>query len=147
MSSDRGIAHGYRSGLEETIARQLEAAGIAVSFETHRVPYTVPESTHRYTPDFVLPNGIVVESKGIFSPEDRAKHLLVKAQHPDLDIRFVFSRSSAKLYKGSKTTLAQWAAANGYLCAQSRIPEAWLAEPPNPRALAALTSFLKKPAK
>lgn len=118
-----------------------------MAFETHRVPYTIPESTHRYTPDFVLPNGIVVESKGIFGPEDRAKHLLVKAQHPDLDIRFIFSRSSAKLYKGSKTTLAQWAAANGYLCAQGRIPEAWLAQPSNPRAIAAITAFLKEPKK
>ena len=147
MSSDRGIAHGYRSGLEETIARQLEAAGIPVSFETHRVPYMVPMTKHRYTPDFVLPNGIVVESKGIFSPEDRAKHILVKNQHPDLDIRFVFSRSSAKLYKGSKTTLAQWAEVNGFQFAQSRIPDAWLHESPNPRAIVAIAAFLKEPAK
>ncbi len=33
---------------------------------------------------------------------DRQKHLLVRDQHPELDIRFVFSRSAAKINKASK---------------------------------------------
>ena len=58
-----------------------------------------------YTPDFELPNGIIIESKGRFVAADRKKHLLVQKQHPELDIRFVFSNSKAKISKGSKTTL------------------------------------------
>ena len=35
-----------------------------------------------YTPDFVLPNGIIIETKGRFTVADRRKHLLIKKQHP-----------------------------------------------------------------
>jgi hypothetical protein len=57
-------------------------AGVTVSFEQHRIPYTQPEKARNYTPDFVLPNGIVIESKGLFTQEDRAKMVWVKDQHP-----------------------------------------------------------------
>ena len=33
-----------------------------------------------------LPNGVLVEVKGRWTPENRKKHLLVRAQHPELDI-------------------------------------------------------------
>lgn len=125
----RGIKHGYRSGLEKTIAAQLEAAGLEVKYESMRVGYTKPSSEHKYTPDFPLPNGIIIETKGIFSADDRAKHLLVKAQHPQLDIRFVFSRSKSPLYKGSPTTYAAWCEKHGFLYADKVIPQAWLNEP------------------
>jgi len=118
----------YRSGLEERIAKQLTEAGIESDYESLVIPYTKPESQHKYTADFQLPNGIIVESKGIFDAEDRKKHLLVKAQHPHLDIRFVFSSSKAKLYKGSPTTHAAWCEKNGFKYADKLIPPAWLAE-------------------
>lgn len=118
----------YRSGLEEKIAAQLEAAGIPVAFEQFKLKYVVPEREATYTPDFVLRNGIIVESKGIFDVEDRKKHLLIKEQHPELDIRFVFSSSRAKLYKGSKTTYAEWCEKNGFQFADKLIPVVWLKE-------------------
>jgi hypothetical protein len=65
-----------------------------------------PARIHRYRPDFTLPNGIIIEGKGIFEAADREKHLLLKEQRPDLDIRFVFSRSEAPIYPKSPTTLA-----------------------------------------
>jgi tetratricopeptide (TPR) repeat protein len=61
-----------------------------------------------YTPDFVLHNGIIIETKGMFTAADRRKHLAIKKQHPKLDIRFVFTNSKVKLYKGAKSTYAQW---------------------------------------
>ncbi len=61
-------------------------------------------------------------------PDDRAKHLLVKAQHPNLDLRFVFSRSKAPLYKGSPTTYAMWCDKHGFKYADKDVPDAWLKE-------------------
>lgn len=119
----------YRSGLEDNIAKQLEAKGLPVSFESHFLNYTKPETHHKYTPDFILPNGIIIESKGLFDVEDRKKHLLIKEQHPELGIRFVFSRSASKLYKGSKTTYADWCIKNGFKFADKLIPVEWLREP------------------
>lgn len=118
----------YRSGLEETISKQLEAAGIPVVFERFNVKYEIPASGHTYTPDFVLPNGVIIEGKGLFEAEDRKKHLLVRQQYPTLDIRFVFSNPNQKLYKGSKTTYAMWCDKNGFKYAKKLIPAEWLRE-------------------
>lgn len=124
----RAAATAYRSGLEDNIAKQLEGCGLPVSFESHFVSYTKPETQHKYTPDFILANGIIIESKGLFDVEDRKKHLLIKAQHPELEIRFVFSRSASKLYKGAKSTYADWCVKNGFKFADKLIPQDWLKE-------------------
>lgn len=128
----------YRSGLEETLAGQLESSGVPVVFEQYVVPYVIPESTHTYCPDFVLPNGIIIEGKGIFDADDRKKHVLIREQHPELDIRFVFSSSRAKLYKGSPTTYAAWCDKNGFKYADKSIPQAWLKESPKENPLGSL---------
>lgn len=119
----------FRSGLEEKIAAQLEAAGLPVAFEQFKLKYTVPQREATYTPDFLLRNGIIIESKGIFDVDDRKKHLLIREQHPELDIRFVFSSSRAKLYKGSKTSYAEWCEQYGFQFADKLIPAGWLKEP------------------
>lgn len=134
----------YRSGLEATLAAALTAAGVPVSFEQHRIPYTQPEKARTYTPDFVLPNGIVVESKGLFTQEDRAKMQWVRDQHPTLDIRLVFSNAKAKLRKGSPTTYAMWAEKEGFRWAHKVIPAEWVAEPAKGVRLGAIYRFLKK---
>lgn len=123
-----GLKYGFRSGLEETIAEQLTSKGVGFSFEELVIPYVKPEKPAKYTPDFVLANGIIIESKGRFLTEDRQKHLLVKKQHPEYDIRFVFSNSRTKISKRSKTTYADWCEKNGFLYADKEIPDAWLKE-------------------
>ena len=51
----------------------------------------------------------------------------VKKQNPELDIRFVFQAPYNKLYKGAKSTYAQWAEKNGFKWAHySSIPVEWL---------------------
>lgn len=125
-----GIANGYRSGLEEEIAQQLDRAGVAYRYEEVIIPYTKPESKHKYTPDFVLANGIIVETKGRFLTEDRKKHILIKGQRPDLDIRFVFNRSKTPISKTSKTTYAAWCEKHGFKFADKAIPLSWLLEEP-----------------
>lgn len=145
----RGVLHGYRSGLEEKIAAEIEARGIPVSFETFSIPYTPPLKTRTYTPDFPLPNGIIIESKGRFLTEDRQKHKFIKAEHPDLDIRFVFSNARAKLSKASKTTYAMWCEQYGFLYADKSIPDEWFDEAPSETRIAALqrVAIPKKPKK
>lgn len=124
-----GLKHGFRSGLEEMNAEFLTRKGAAVHFEEVKIKYVVPSIERTYSLDFELPNGIMVETKGKFEPIDRAKHLFIKTQHPDLDIRFVFQRPNTPLRKGSKTTYAMWAEKHGFKYAAKVIPEAWLNEP------------------
>lgn len=120
------LKYGYRSGLEHDIAKQLRDLGQTVRYETVKITYQKPAST--YTPDFVLDNGIIIETKGRFLGSDRTKHLLIKKQHPELDIRFVFTNSRAKLSKVSKTTYGQWCDRHDFLYADKTIPEEWLKE-------------------
>lgn len=129
-SKSLGIAHGYRSGLEEQVARQLAAAGVDAAYEASKIEYVKPEKKAKYTPDWVLPSGIVIETKGRFLTEDRQKHLLIQKQHPHLDIRFVFSNSRARISKTSPTTYAMWCEKNGFKYADKFIPPAWLTENP-----------------
>jgi hypothetical protein len=128
--SKRAVAlkHGFRSGLEEDVAKMLTEAGIPFTYEETKIKYIKPASEHQYTPDFVLDNGIIVETKGRFLIADRKKHMLIKRQQPHLDIRFVFSNSKQKLNKGSYTTYAQWCVKNGFMYADKTIPEDWLKE-------------------
>ena len=120
--------YGFRSGLEERIAEQLDKAGVDYTYEEVKVKYIKPASQHVYTPDFVLANGIIVETKGRFLMADRQKHILVKRHNPTLDIRFVFSNSNARISKTSRTTYASWCEKNGFLFADKTIPEEWLNE-------------------
>jgi hypothetical protein len=123
-----GLRHGFRSGLEELNANELQRRGAPVIFEMVRIKYVVPAIERTYTVDFELPNGILVETKGKFEPIDRAKHLFIKLQHPDLDIRFVFQRPNTPISKGSKTTYAMWADKHGFKWAAKVIPDGWLRE-------------------
>ena len=120
--------HGFKSGLEESISNQIDSKGIVVAYESEKIPYIIPASKHTYNPDFKLPNGIFVETKGRFVPADRKKHLLVKEQHPELDIRFVFTSSKNKISKASKTSYADWCDKNGFKYSDKFIPEEWFNE-------------------
>lgn len=119
------IKHGYRSGLEEAIAKDLDEAGISYLYEDKKITYQVNQ-VRTYTPDFILPNGIIIETKGRFVVGDRMKHLMIREQYPHLDLRFVFSNSRNKIRKGSKTTYGDWCTKHGFLYADKRIPDEWL---------------------
>lgn len=124
----RALRAGYRSGLEQDTAKFLKERGVKFTYEQFKIKWVDPK-TKTYTPDFVLENGIIIETKGRFISPDRAKHLAVRDQYPDLDIRFVFTNSRTKLYKGSKTTYAMWCDKYGFKYADRVIPNAWLKEP------------------
>jgi len=121
----QALKRGYRSGLEDDIAKDLSQRKVKFGYESIKVRWKLVEDK-TYTPDFILPNGVIIESKGRFVAADRKKHLKVKEQHPELDIRFVFSNSNSKLYKGAKSTYADWCTKHGFMYADKRIPDEWL---------------------
>lgn len=116
----------WRSGLEEAVGNDLTSKGVGFVFEGRKVTYTTPPQEHTYTPDFELPNGVIIETKGYFTSDDRKKMRLVKEQHPELDIRMLFGNSRNKINKKSKTTYADWCRKYGYQFADKVIPEEWI---------------------
>ena len=119
--------YGYRSGLEVKISDYLKEQGVPVVYEAVKIEWE--DLMYRtYTPDFVLPNGIIIESKGRFVAADRRKHIAIKKQHPKLDIRFVFYNSKNKLNKGAKSTYQNWCDKNKFLYYDRIVPLDWLEE-------------------
>lgn len=133
-----GKLYGFRSGLEETVAKQLQDNGIDPKFETVKLPF-VEHKNRTYTPDFPVGvmkekrpdgiiSGIVIETKGRFLTADRMKMLEVKRQYPNIDFRFIFSNSKARISKVSKTTYAKWCENNGFKYADKLVPQEWIKE-------------------
>jgi len=126
------IKHGFRSGLEDKVNDMLKENGKSFSYESEKISYIQPETKHNYTPDFVMNKMIggkmYIETKGRWVKTDRLKFDLIFEQYPGIDIRFVFQNPNAKLYKGSKTTYAQYCDKKGWRWAKKEIPEEWLKE-------------------
>lgn len=139
-ATQRAILAGYRSGLEQRIQEQLNAAGCKAQYEPFKIPYEVPLSNHNYTPDFVLENGIVIETKGRWVLEDRKKIALLKEQYPNLDLRMVFSNSNSRIRKGAKSRYKDVCEKLEIPYADKEIPVEWLSEKPNRKSL----NLLKK---
>tara|TARA_R110000796_G_scaffold15530_6_gene49284 strand:+ start:2627 stop:3022 length:396 start_codon:yes stop_codon:yes gene_type:complete len=115
----------FRSGSEVKCADLLDKRKITYLYEPHTLAYTVEKT---YLPDFQLEEyGFYIEVKGRFVSSDRSKHLRIKKTYPELDIRFMFDNPNAKLYKGSKSTNADWCIKYGYkFCKLSDgLPKEW----------------------
>lgn len=117
-----------RSRFELKIGKQLFKLKVPFEYEKIKLKFQQPPKDRTYTPDFILPNGIIIEAKGRLTVKTRQKHEWVKDQHPELDIRFVFQRAKNPIYKGSKTTYGDWADKNGFRWANKTIPVSWLKE-------------------
>ena len=127
-----------RSGLERRLDRELEWGEHEYQYEACRIPYSL--ECH-YVPDYILPNGIVIEAKGHFTSADRRKMRAVKAAHPDLEIRMVFGRATNKLNKTSRTTYWKWCETKGFPWANKSIPTEWHYESPFRKSIAALAEL------
>ena len=90
----------YKSKLEKQFAETFK-----LPYEKDKIKYTID---HTYNPDWSVSDKVFLETKGIFDFEDRRKTLAVKSQHPHITVALVFQNSKAKIYKGSKTTYAEW---------------------------------------
>ena len=95
----------FRSKLEENVASLLEGLGVSYEYESEKLSYTIE---HTYTPDFVLPNYVYLETKGYWDAADRRKVLAVKRDNPEVDLRMVFQSPYNTISRKSKTTYAQW---------------------------------------
>ena len=132
----------YRSKFESTIGHQLECSRTEYEYEPsgRRIRYVIPEKSGTYLPDFVYTSRsgkeIIIEAKGLWTYEDRYKHLLIKQQQPELDIRFVFQRASNRISKGSKISYRDICEGRGrgiwsgvtWPYSETTIPEEWLKE-------------------
>lgn len=113
----------FRSKFEHRVATSLKERGLAFNYEGRALPYTLD---FIYKPDFILPNGVIVETKGVFPPEDRRKMLAIKAQHPHLDVRICFQNADVKLSKAPRSLCYwQWAERHGFLWCEGHIPTTW----------------------
>lgn len=90
---------------------------------------------HTYTPDFVLPNGILVEAKDgegsrlkpSLDAKARGKMIRIQKQYPDLDIRFIF-RTDAMLHSLGKRC-SVWCKEHGFpYHIGTSIPDKWFKE-------------------
>lgn len=119
-----------RSGLEKRTAEYLDSMSTAYEYETVTLEYVVPAKKHKYKPDFILANGIIVECKGRFDAATRQKMSLVIEQNPDKDIRLLFMRDNT-ISRSSKTRYSDWCDKRGikyHVSANGEIPKEWLNE-------------------
>lgn len=119
-----------RSGFEKKVKNSLEQQKAKYEYESEHLSYNVPASKHRYTPDFTLANGTIIEAKGKFDAAARKKMALVIEQNPDRDIRMLFMRNN-KITKTSKTKYSDWCDKRGVQWAASssgQVPEEWIVE-------------------
>ena len=114
----------FRSKLEERVADLLQTLHIDYEYESKRISYVIQ---HHYTPDFILPNHVILECKGYWDPADRRKIKTIKKDNPDIDLRMVFQAPYNTISKKSKTTYAQWCENLGIPWTSfSTIPLDWL---------------------
>lgn len=118
---------GFRSKFEYILNDQLKECGVGFEYEgpNNTIYYIEPAKVKRYVADFLLDNGVIVEAKGYFDSDDRKKHLLIREQYPDLDIRILFMNSKTKINKRSKTTYASWCEKHGIKYADLSVPQTW----------------------
>lgn len=132
----------YKSKLEKTNAKWLAENNVSFEYEPKegRIEYILPATKRSYTPDFVIEKKgggwIIVETKGIWDYDDRLKHACIKTLYPNLDIRFVFTRSASKTSKGAKQSYADICEGRGrgvfkgmkWKYADKKVPLEWMNE-------------------
>jgi len=126
------------SKLQQGIIEALTEAGIPFvhrdgQADTVKITYQTPVRVASYFPTFTIRcnDGVIVvlQQKGRFVTADRQKHIMIKQQHPALDLRFVFSNSRQTISKQSPTTYARWCERHGFAyCDKGAIPAEWLEE-------------------
>ena len=121
-----GRKHGWRSGLEKKMQDKLQELGIDDNYESKTFEYIVPETKHKYTPDFPVSPHIVIETKGLWEVDDRMKMLRLKEQYPEIEFRMFFQNAQKKIKKGSKTSYADYCDKYGLKWAEKTLPQEWI---------------------
>ena len=115
----------FRSKFEKLVASLLKRNRVPFSYEDHKLEYVIPETKHKYTPDFYLTKTkVYVETKGVLDLGERKKLLYIRDSNPHIDLRVVIQRDNP-LRKGSKTMYSDWLEKNGFKYAIGSIPVEW----------------------
>ena len=86
------LKQGYRSGLEIKVKDYLRERKVRFKYESLKIEWEDLMYRTYTRPHY---NGLIKKLKGRFTSDDRRKHIAIKKQHPELDIRFVFENSNA----------------------------------------------------
>lgn len=137
----------FRSRYEERVATYFSSQNLQYEYESESFKYNDPivkgvcldcggkhtAQVRTYTPDFALKNAagntaFFIETKGLFTSENRTTLLAMQKDHPEVDVRLLFMRDN-KLHKASPTKYSDWCAKHGFKCAfGEEIPSEWLEE-------------------
>lgn len=137
----------FRSRYEIEVAANFDAQELAYEYESITLPYLQPvikgvcsscgackvAQKRTYTPDFGLKNtqgkiAFFVETKGLFTSENRRTLLLVKQQLPDVEVRMLFMRNN-KIHKNNPKLYGDWCNEHGIKWAVGKeIPYGWREE-------------------
>lgn len=126
-----GFDEKFRSNFELQVASLLKYWRCPYEFEAEVIPWVSEPEPHKYNPDFKITTRtgkiIYVETKGMFELSDMKKHLAIQKQHPDKDIRFVFSNPNA-WYRAARTrSYGKWATSNGFKwCGKNQVKKVLL---------------------
>lgn len=109
-----------KSKFEEDVYKQLvkKYGKNGVQYEIIKIPYTL---SFNYIPDFTC-GDVLIEAKGYFRPEARAKMRAVKEQHPELDLRLLF-QNNGKI--GKNFRYSDWAEKYDFTYAIGKVPKEW----------------------
>lgn len=125
MADALGMEGGWRSGLEVLTGKLMQDLNINYCFEGDVLIWVPLPIEHKYHPDFRLltPDGephltregriLIIETKGRFMPDDMAKQLALKLQHPEADIRLVFQGAHKWFRKAKRMSYAGWCEKHG----------------------------------
>lgn len=78
----------------------------------------------KYTPDFFLPNGIIIEAKGRWIAKERKILLAIKEDYPELDIRMLFQYNNW-LTKKHTQRYGDWCDKRDIKWSVGYVPEEW----------------------
>lgn len=120
----------FRSKFEESIYEAAMRSRKKLVHEPYFIPYIIKGS---YLPDFVMPNGIIIEAKGYLDAASCRKMKAVKATNPDLDVRFVLQNANGKRNKRAKLKNWEWCERHGFPWSEGTIPLSWWKEKKNVR--------------
>ena len=115
----------YKSGLEARFQKESKELGFDLPYESKKIKYIIPEKQHSYTPDFEVTSNVFIETKGLWTSQERKKACLIKAQHPHITILYVLYRDQ-RLSKKSSTTYISWAQKQGLLICTFKDKDTWV---------------------
>ena len=109
----------YKSKFEKDFAAKYPL----LEYEKDKIKYLVE---HTYNPDWKIRDNVYIETKGLWKAADRAKHLHIRTQHPEVTVYLVFQNPNNKLSRVSKTTYGEYCDKHGIEWATiDTIPGEW----------------------